>query len=408
MRAAALPWLMVGLASLAASAGACGSGFSSAPGTGGSAGAGSGGSTSSSSGTTSTASSGSTSGSQSSSTGTSTSSSGAPGCGTSEVKCGQTCTSVLSDPANCGACGYSCGTDSCIAGACQIVAPGGVWSGVGDGAELILDAANVYWTTGEVGTGAVYSVPKTGGSVGTIESGQDQPRGIATDGTRLFWANTHAGTVMQEGTNGTGLSTLASGQTNPTGVAYDAASNSVFWTNNVAGTGSVSQLAVGGTVITTVASNLGNPPAWIVVGGANVFWTTPDTVESAPVGGLGVHTIVAMGQSGAHGITAGGTGIFWANSTGGEIMALTKGAAVMPVLSTLASGQSGPLDIATDGTTVFWGNSLANTIAAVPITGSSTVVQLAASQSGPRGMAVDATSVYWLDVGTKAVFRAAK
>jgi len=414
MRAAALPWLVVSLGSIAASAGACGSGFSAAPGSGGSGGADGVGSTSSS-GTVVAASSSSTS--SGSGTSSHSSSSGGPACAAPAVMCpsSSTCTDLSSNANNCGACGYSCNGQACSNGTCNLFAPGS-WVPISDGADLAIDTANVYWTTGVPTTGEVLSVPKTGGPPALVAMGQDQPRGIATDGTHVFWTNGHGGTVMQADVNGMNPITLASSQTNPYGIATDGVN--VYWTNDTT-PGTVSQMAVGGGPTTVVVTTPLSSPLKITVTATDLFWTSPGagTVEAATIGG-GNHRVVASFQSAPHGITNGAGGIFFTNSTftagfgdggvGNDVVEVTKtGGSATPALNTLATGQNKPWDLATDGVTVYWGDQGDGTINAVPITGG-LVVHLATGQTTPEGMAVDTTSVYWIDNGGHMVSRAAK
>src|SRR5262249_41498513 len=120
--------------------------------------------------------------SSSSSTSTSSSSGQMQNCTPPTAHCdndpGHICeTNLSNDPANCGACGFSCGTQPCVNGACQLVGSG-AWIPVGDNADLAIDTKNVYWSTGlgAAAGGAVVWVPKTGGTPQTLAAMQGGPR----------------------------------------------------------------------------------------------------------------------------------------------------------------------------------------------------------------------------------------
>lgn len=56
------------------------------------------------------------------------------------------------------------------------------------------DATSVYYTIGS--RGEVWSVPKQGGTPTLLAQSQSDPRGIATDATRVYWANFAGGVIM--------------------------------------------------------------------------------------------------------------------------------------------------------------------------------------------------------------------
>jgi streptogramin lyase len=58
-----------------------------------------------------------------------------------------------------------------------------------------VDATGVYWTN--QGSGTVVKMPRGGGALTTLASGQSGPSGIAVDSTSVFWTNYYSGTVMR-------------------------------------------------------------------------------------------------------------------------------------------------------------------------------------------------------------------
>ena len=51
---------------------------------------------------------------------------------------------------------------------------------------MTVHGAYVYWNDND---GNVRRVPKTGGTVQIVASGQDKPRLMASDATSIYWAN---------------------------------------------------------------------------------------------------------------------------------------------------------------------------------------------------------------------------
>ena len=131
------------------------------------------------------------------------------------------------DATNCGACGRSCGGQTCQGGLCSPVT---LASGLSDPGGIAVDATSVYWT--DSGNSTVMKVALAGGSPVTLASDQDYPSGIAVDATSVYyWVNN--GAVMKVALAGGSPVTLASGLSNPSGIAVDA--TSVYWTNVGAG-----------------------------------------------------------------------------------------------------------------------------------------------------------------------------
>src|SRR5665811_85041 len=96
------------------------------------------------------------------------------------------------DDHNCGMCGHDCTVcgGTCEAGACTPT----VLASRSDFTHtwyLAIDDTNVYWTDegGAAYTGSVLSVPKSGGAITTLASGQTGPLGIAVTGTDVYWSD---------------------------------------------------------------------------------------------------------------------------------------------------------------------------------------------------------------------------
>jgi hypothetical protein len=145
----------------------------------------------------------------------------------------------------------------CVAGAC--VAQGSLTLATGNMPEDIgVDAQNVYWT--DLGDGSVRAVPKAGGAVVTLATGQAQPRRLALDGSYVYWANHLGGAIMRAPKDGSAAPTLVSTAVQPMAVAVVGAY--VFFVEQ-----------------TGAAGDLQRAPA---AGGSPVLWDTLDQPPPIP------------------------------------------------------------------------------------------------------------------------------
>jgi hypothetical protein len=86
---------------------------------------------------------------------------------------------------------------------------------------IAVDDSFIYFTHA-ADSGAALKMPKTGGAVTVLASSQQHPEGIAVDTTRVYWANTFGGSVMQAPLVGGAASALVpSGQSGATMMAID-------------------------------------------------------------------------------------------------------------------------------------------------------------------------------------------
>jgi hypothetical protein len=99
---------------------------------------------------------------------------------------GTACVTTQTDRANCGGCGVACVSDQiCANGSCRPSSAIWLATQLSSPQELALDATAVYWLDPTAGT--VSSVPKRGGTVTVLASGQIQPSVIVVDDTSVYW-----------------------------------------------------------------------------------------------------------------------------------------------------------------------------------------------------------------------------
>ncbi len=195
-------------------------------------------------------------------------------------------------------------------------------------------------------------------------SGQDFPSGLASDGTNLYWGgNDVAGTdVFGVPITGGTPTDLTSGVPVmiPSGVAVDS-SNVYFGDNPTDGGVSsivscpTSGCGAGGTLATTIGTNLSNPDAMTVVGSTLYFTTYFGGVYSCPTSGCGAGpTLVQASSNGVYGVAVSGTSIYWSEQTTGTVnrCPLTGCGASSPTV--LATGVPAVEGLALDSTYLYF------------------------------------------------------
>lgn len=314
---------------------------------------------------------------------------------------------VTSDAANCGSCGFTC-AGTCSQGACQIVTPGNG----SDQACLTIDAGNIYWATANLNPGAVYSVPKAGGSPKQIATGLMSPRGIAVDASNVYFTTLGGGQIVKCPLSGcqAPLPTLATGQNQPYAIAVDA--THVYWVNRQpAGNGTVMKCAITGCGGNPTQLASGQATPFDIAVDANfVYWSNfgDGTIRKVPLAGGTPVQVTTAGQMGTRGIAVDGSNLYYAHSTLGTIsqVPLAGGATV-----TLASTQVSPWAVTVNGGEVFWSNSRATAAGgAVQKTaiGGGPIIPRAINQNFPLCVAADATTLYWINAGGNSVQKVAR
>lgn len=109
-------------------------------------------------------------------------------------QCPGVCTSLASDPLNCGTCGHDCFGGACVAGLCQPLLLGG---GFTNPSDVVLSDTHVYFREGVQGSGRIVRMPKAGGELETVVQNVSNLAAVALGGQQLYFASGNAATLGQ-------------------------------------------------------------------------------------------------------------------------------------------------------------------------------------------------------------------
>jgi hypothetical protein len=193
----------------------------------------------------------------------------------------------------------------------------------GSATGITVDKSNVYVSLtpfSPMETGSVISVPLTGGAAKTLADGLDQPKGVATSGPNVYFADTTD--VFSVAAGGGTAKTIE-----PQQYAYSVAADAThtYWTSGLE-MGAVMQAGLGGGVPLTLVANQFYPNA-IAVDASNVYFTVGKggggTVVKVPIGG-GAAVTLASAQAYPTSVAVNSTRVFWVNFGTGTINSVAK------------------------------------------------------------------------------------
>jgi hypothetical protein len=136
---------------------------------------------------------------------------------------------------------------------------------------LTLVGGTLYWTrNAKPPPGGVRSVTVDGGNDTDVATGQDGAQGIATDGTRLFWANANANAIMTCAAAGCDAGAFATVPT-PQHVLVDE--GVVYWSEGIAA-GAIAYCPTSGCAAGPRLLVSGQQtPLWIAADRKAIYWT---------------------------------------------------------------------------------------------------------------------------------------
>jgi hypothetical protein len=361
---------------------------------------------------------------------------------------GSTCSDVLDDPLNCGACGHDCQGAACVAGVCG-QAPVVLASQQSAG-PIAIDAANVYWVNilpqpvGSAGHSQVMRCGLTGCSdrPSILWDGLYPVNAMVVEQGAAWWP-TGAGGFENDpyGMDPNILSCAVGGCANQpmslltlrediAGFAADT-QRTYFVTND----GLIQSCPLAGCADTptTIYSDM-YEVFDVAVNSTAVFWVDSDAaILSCPsTGCVGDPTAIGIVKGGVQALVADDQNVYWVEGGtavgGGKLGPVTRwlngavhqcaAAGCNGAPTTLATYTSwlGSSAMAVDGTDVYWSaedqsgrysNIMRCTIGgcATPTVVAATIPAATGSPyaTGTSGLAVDATRIYWSDTGRGAI-----
>ncbi|MEI9948033.1 MAG: hypothetical protein WDO74_03400 [Pseudomonadota bacterium] len=220
---------------------------------------------------------------------------------------------------------------------------------------LALDSTNIYGIardTCALGSGSLMTAPMAGGAATKVNTGSlgngafpsQAWRCLAVDGTNAYFTNYDTDTVFKIPKAG-GTTTMLSqfSGNNIKGIAVQG--TNVFWGASNAGMNGIMRQAISGGSAVAIATKADG--GFLSVDGSYVYYTNAGALMKALISGSTPVTLVSSGATGAVAIDA--SNVYYLGAS--TVMMVSK---LGGTVTTLASGQTSPVDIAVDASSVYW------------------------------------------------------
>jgi hypothetical protein len=315
---------------------------------------------------------------------------------------GDTCTSLLFDAGNCGACGNRCApTSICHGGNCGPATTNVIPARSGcTSIDLAVSGSALYWT--DLGHGSVQSIPAGGGTVVTYASDEPAPSRVAVVGASVFWLDN--GTAIRKGGANLAVTTVVEAAAPVGGFVVSPDGATVYFSSDM----TISSVPATGGVPVVVAreEEQEGPLGGLALAGNTLTFPVGEFVN--------VVTLVAGQVASCDGLSEDVNCVRIAE--GGELFLDTilvlPGEVIWFDASylNLATADPSPRDLAmtdqagtglaANATTVYFSEGAPNAPGAgviykAPIALHQTALPIARGQDGPRSLAVGATKVFW-------------